>query len=358
MDRRSFVVKAGALFAALTGGQIALADEKKENVAGKANKMGTAKAKKASKPSQKVAPFVPGSWTIAILPDIQHYSEDFPGVLRLQTRWIAENKDKQNLVYVLQNGDITNRSSNREWKNAQEGFSILDSVVPYAIVPGNHDYEPRGSARTRDTKLNDYFPPSRFQDWPTFGGTMEEGRIENNFHLFEAGGRKWIVVGLEWAPRDKTLTWLDGLLRKYADRKAIVFTHAYMYNDSTRHDWAKKGTKQKWNPHAYKTPGMINDGEEIWQKVIRKHPNVFMVMNGHVLGDGLGFQVSKGDHGNLVNEMLVNYQMQKVGGGGWLRLLEFWPDGKTVQARTYSPLYERFNTSEDNQFTMQIVDGK
>ena len=353
MDRRSFVLKTGAILAALAGGHVARAEEVKPA------KKPVAKGKKAEKkPARKVAPFVPGSWTIVILPDIQHYSEDFPGLLRLQMDWIAENKDKHNITYVLQNGDITNRSSRREWKNAQSAFKTLDSVVPYAIVPGNHDYEPRAMAHTRDSKINEYFPPEHFKNWPTFGGTMEKGHIENNFHLFEAGGRKWIVIGLEWGPRDKTLEWLDGLLRKYADHKAIVFTHAYLYQDSTRYDWAKKGRKQTWNPHAYKTPGPVNDGEEMWQKVLRKHANVFMVMNGHVCGDGLGFQVSKGDHGNVVNEMLVNYQVQKVGGGGWLRLLEFHPDGKTVQARSYSPLYDQFETSKDNQFKMQITEGK
>jgi hypothetical protein len=354
MDRRSFVLKAGTLFAALAGSRLAYADDTKKEKAKKPSK----KEKKPKKSAPKVAPFVPGSWTIVILPDIQHYSEDYPGLLKLQSQWIAANKDKYNITYVLQNGDITNRSSRREWENAQKGLGILDGKVPYAIVPGNHDYEPRGSARTRDTKLNDYFSPERFKSWPTFGGTMEKGRMENNYHLFEGGGRKWIAIGLEWAPRDKTLKWLGGLLTKYADRRAIIFTHAYLYYDSTRYNWAEKKIKQRWNPHNYKTPGSKNDGEEIWQKVLRKHPNVFMAMNGHVCGDGLGFQVSKGDHGNLVNEMLVNYQVQKVGGGAWLRLLEFHPDGKTVQARTYSPLYNRFETSKENQFTFPIVDAK
>ena len=281
---------------------------------------------------------------------------NFPGIFRLQTQWILDNKDKYNIAYVLQNGDITDYNSKREWERASRGMGILDSAVPYAIVPGNHDYDGWDSngLQRKTTKINDYFPPKRFQKWPTFGGTMEEGRMENNFHLFEAGGRKWIIVGLEWGPRNKSLQWADMLLRKHADRKAIVFTHAYLYSDSTRYDWAKKGKEQSWNPHDYNTSGGVNDGEEIWQKLINKNDNVFMVMNGHVLNDGLGFQVSKTEHGNLVNEMLVNYQMKKVGGGGWLRLLEFLPDGQTVQARTYSPLYEQYETSPDNQFLMKI----
>ncbi|MBN1910360.1 MAG: metallophosphoesterase [Pirellulales bacterium] len=349
MDRRDFLVRGGTLLALLGGGQAAWAAETESN-----KKKKKKPAKKPEKPKLPVPPFVPGSWSLVILPDIQNYSTWYPGLIRLQAQWILDNKKKRNIVYVLQSGDVTNRNSKLEWERASRGLGLLDGKVPYALVPGNHDYGDKGHADNRETKINDYFPPSRFKDWPTFGGTMEKGRIENSFHLFEAGGKKWLVLGLEWGPRDETLRWADSILTKYADRKALVFTHAYLYNDSTRYDWAKKGRKQASSPHGYKTPGSLNDGEEIWQKVLRKHANVFMAMNGHVCGDGLGFQVSRGDHGNWVNEMLVNYQVQKIGGGAWLRLLEFLPDGKTIQAKTYSPLYEEYETSPDNQFRLQL----
>ncbi|MBN2023435.1 MAG: metallophosphoesterase [Pirellulales bacterium] len=343
MDRRDFLLVTGASLTLLGLGQGARADApKKEQPVEKAN------------PKAPPAPFVPGSWTLVILPDTQNYSTYYPGVLRLQMQWIVDNKDKRRIAYVLQNGDLTNRNSSMEWKRVDRAFRILDGVVPYAIVPGNHDYSAGGTAKDRSTGVNKCFPTSRFAQWPTFGGAMEPGHIENNYHLFEAGGRQWLVIGLEWGPRDEAVQWTDAILAKYPERKAIVFTHAYLYNDSTRYDWAAKGDAQPWNPHAYKTAGGVNDGEELWQKALRKHANVCLVNNGHVLGDGLGFQVSKGDAGNTVNEMLCNYQMKEIGGGGWLRLLEFLPDGKTVQAKTYSPLYEEYETSPDNQFTFTI----
>jgi len=81
-----------------------------------------------------------------------------------------------------------------------------------------------------------------------------------------------------------------------------------------------------------------------------------MVINGHVLNDGLGFLVSKADHGNPINQMLVNFQdpIHPLGGESWLRLLEFLPDGKTIQVKTYSPLYEKYKTDPDNQFIIKI----
>lgn len=36
--------------------------------------------------------------------------------------------------------------------------------------------------------------------------------------------------------------------------------------------------------------------------------------------------------------MVVDYQTQPAGGGGYLRLLQFLPDGRTVQVRDYSPV--------------------
>ena len=349
MDRRSFLVRTGALFGVLQLSPFARADEKASKKTSKPKKK-----KEVKKPQAPPLPFVPGSWTIVVLPDIQHYATRYPGMLYLQTQWIADHIKDQNIKYVLQLGDLTNRNKRFEWERVDRAFKKIDHKVPYAVVPGNHDYV-KCAHGERESNINDYFSPERFKNWPTFGGVMEPGHIENNYHLFEAGGSKWLVIGLEFGPRDKVLQWADTILSKYPDRKAIVFTHAYLYHDSTRYDWAAKGQKQRNNPHKFGTAGGVNDGEEMWQKLIRKHPNMRLVLNGHVSHkDGLGFQVSKGDAGNIVNEMLTDYQQRDLGGTSWLRLLEFLPDGKTVQARTYNPFYEKYETDPQSQFTFTI----
>lgn len=134
-------------------------------------------------------------------------------------------------------------------------------------------------------------------------------------------------------------------------------THAYLYSDSTRYDWNTKKKKQQWNPHDYpiaKSDTTINDGQEMWDKLIKKHSNIFMTINGHVLNDGLGFLTSKADGGNNVHQMLVNYQMLPLGGEAWLRILIFHPDKETIEVKDYTPLYEKFNTDPDNQFTIAL----
>jgi len=313
---------------------------------------GADKKEKPAEAPKKPLPFVPGSWTLVVLPDIQGYSTFFPGLTNLQTQWVADNKDKYNIAYVLQNGDVTNHNIELEWDRASKAFSKLDGVVPYAIVPGNHDYC-QGNAKDRTTLMNNNFSPDRFAKWPTFGGVMDEGRIENSYHLFKAGGQDWLILALEWGPRDKTLKWADQILTKYHKHKAIIMTHAYLYSDSTRYDWEAKGYSQGASPHGYGTEGGVNDGEEMWNKLIKKHANTFMTINGHVLNDGLGFLESKNDFGNSVYQMLVNFQMRPLGGTSWLRLIEFLPDKKTIQVKTYCPLKEEYETGPESQFVIQ-----
>ena len=110
-----------------------------------------------------------------------------------------------------------------------------------------------------------------------------------------------------------------------------------------------------YNPHQYKTPGKLHDGEELWQQLVRKH-DFLLTLNGHVLGDGTGYLASRNDRGHTCHQMLANYQMRELGGEGYLRLLEFRPDGKTVVVKTYSPLYESWLLEPDQQFRFELDD--
>jgi len=63
---------------------------------------------------------------------------------------------------------------------------------------------------------------------------------------------------------------------------------------------------------------------------------------------------SAGAGDNVVHQMLVNYQMKPEGGEGTMRLLEFLPDGKTLQVRAYSPSLGEFKTDGQNQFRLGL----
>jgi len=299
-------------------------------------------------------PFVPGSFTIAVMPDTQYYRNKNVHHFANQTKWIANNASKYNIAYVIHLGDITQRNKPHEWVVAQKAMRNLDKAkVPYSLALGNHDYswgKPLPQRR-KSPLINEYFKVDDFKKWPTFGGA-EDGKLNNSYHLFEANGTKFIILSLEWSPMHKTIAWADKILAKYPERKAILATHAYLYYDNTRYDRKKPG--QKWNPFSYPmNKDKINDGEMIWQKLVKKH-NFILTFNGHVLGDGQGRLTSTGDNGNLVHQILVNYQMLKEGGAGYMRLVEFLPDGNTIQFKSYSPSMDKYLTDSQNQFILKL----
>ncbi|WP_437190856.1 metallophosphoesterase [Planctomicrobium sp. SH527] len=303
----------------------------------------------------------PGSFTVAVLPDTQNYSEKFPQTFTAQTSWLAAEQQRRNIAFVLHLGDITNRSSEPEWKNAVASMDVLHGKIPYAMVPGNHDYSEGGSCSDRQSRMSEFFPVARFQEQATFGGTYdrEPERTENSYHRFSAGGRKFLVIALEFGPRKDVVRWANEIAAKHQDHEAILITHAYMYFDETRYDWKKYGTKQNWNPHAYgvakSTGDDVLDGEELWNQLVSRHENFIMTLNGHVLGDGLGRLITQTPKQRDVHQMLVNFQMKPKGGDGWLRLLEFQPDGKTVLVYDYSPVLKSRNESSQNQFQLSLA---
>jgi hypothetical protein len=303
-----------------------------------------------------------GSFTVAVLPDTQNYSEKFPDTFLAQTRWVAENREARNVACVLHLGDVTNRNTKAEWENADRAMRALDEAkVPYFLCPGNHDYSEGGVCKDRTTRLNDFFPASRFEGRPTFGGTYdkEPGRMENSYHMFAAGGREFLVLCLEFGPRADVVRWAGEVARRHAAREAILITHAFVYFDDTRYDWKKYGARQRWNPHAYSvakaTGDDVSDGQELWDKLISRHENFVVTLNGHVLEDGLGRVSSATPGGRAVPQVLVNFQMRPKGGDGWLRLLEFKSDGRTVEVYDYSPTRGQRNESPQNRFTLTLA---
>lgn len=300
------------------------------------------------------------SFTIAVLPDTQNYSEKFPEQYFAQTRWIAENQRNRNIACVLHLGDVTNRNSAFEWDNATKAMELLDGKVPYFMVPGNHDYSENGSCQDRKCGLSAAFPVAKFRDLPTFGGVYdgEPDRMENSFHLFSAGGRNFLSLCLEFGPRKDVVRWANEVASQHKNRAVILTTHAHIYHDDSRYDWASNGAKQNWNPHSYgvakSTANDVSDGEELWLGLVSKHENFILSLNGHVLGDGLGRMVSQTPAKRNVHQMLVNFQMRPNGGDGWLRLLEFRSDGRTVDVCDYSPSRNQRNESTQNKFSIQL----
>ncbi len=274
-------------------------------------------------------------FTVVLLPDTQFYAEKYPETYVAQTLWIRERAEAENIKFVIHLGDIVQHATRgAEWQNANRAMEILDGVVPYSVTPGNHDMVVKG----RDSSLyNKYFSPERFAERSWYGGHRGESN-DNNYCYFEGCGQKFMVISLEFAPRDETLQWAADVARRHPDRRVIVATHCYM----------RPNGRDKQGGAAYRIEG--NSGEQMWQKLIRKQPNIFLVVSGHVLGVGL--QTSKNDAGAPVLEMLTDYQGLANGGDGWLRTLRFVPQENKIHVRTYSPLLKKENDDPKETFTL------
>lgn len=300
---------------------------------------------KASKSvDQSTRPF-----SIVILPDTQTYSAYSPAKFTAQTQWIADHAADLNIKMVLHEGDIVGHAdSEAEWANAKASMSILDEIVPYVMSLGNHDY----AGGRNSSSFNSYFPLNKYQGLATFGGVFEPGKLDNSYHTFSAGGVNFLVLSLELGPRSEVLTWADSIISAHPEYRVIILTHAYLNGDGTRLD-----ENDSYNPHFYGLTGSVNNGEEMWQALIKKHKNIDFVFSGHVRGiDNSGcanaYSTDLGDAGNLVHQIVANYQDCYNGGSGYLRIITFNPVARSASIKTYSPYLDSYLTDSNNQFAI------
>ncbi len=292
-----------------------------------------------------------------LLPDTQAYAESFPEVLDSQINYIL--REKKNIDLVLQQGDLTQNNNDKEWKVVQSAFQKLDHQVPYVLALGNHDMGSTDGkfADVRNTrKYNQYFPFNKQSSLPAYAGSFEEGKTDNAYYLLKKGKLQWLVLTLEFGPRDAVLNWASEIAGRHPDHLVILNTHSYMYFDSTR-----QGPGDNWRPQAYgvgrdRGDSSVNDGEQIWNKLVRKHSNIRFVFSGHVLNTGVGTLVSINDAGLPVYQMLANYQPgvkgSVKGGNGWLRIIDLDYKKGRVSVSTFSPYINEWMIDPGHRFTI------
>jgi hypothetical protein len=260
------------------------------------------------------------TFSIVLLPDTQYYAQDYPETYYKQTQWIVENKEIHNIRFVIHLGDITDENTYRQWRVADRAHKILEEAkIPYSVIPGNHDNPLNG--RIRNTRrFNRFFGPERFSEREWYGGHFEEGN-ENNYTFFSVGDLDFMVLSLEFLPREEVLLWANRVIAEHYNTRVIIVTHSYMKSGGERYS---SGTGR------YKVDG--SDGETIWTDLAQKHSNIFMVLCGHAPDSEL--RISKGLNGNYVHEILTDFQGEPNGGNGWLRVLEFYTNQDRINVET------------------------
>ena len=309
---------------------------------------------------------VPGTVTLAIFPDTQYYTVSRSSHLARQADWVVDHRAERDIRAVIHLGDITEHNSPKQWEFARARLDRVARYLPLALATGNHDYGDGGSANRRVTLFIRYFGRPGPATRRALVETLAPGDLTNAYYAIPLAGVQIGLLVLEWCPRRKTVGWAHRVLARHSRDRVIVVTHAYLYDDDTRYDARRFGGAQRWNPRTYPLaraalesgqahPDGAYDGEMLWQGLVRLYPNVFMTLNGHVNGDGTGYRISVGRDGNTVHQVLVNYQMLAEGGLGYLRLLEFDPDGETLRMKTYSPSLDRWALARDQTFDVVIA---
>lgn len=294
-------------------------------------------------------------FSIVVLPDTQNYTDSSfggsPDYFYDQTKWIQDNKKELNIVMVAHVGDIVqNPPSIPQWEIASNAFKTIDDDVPYILCLGNHDitFDTSTQPSTRHTRLNEYFPPMRFTENPLYGKHfgpnpdqhfLEPDQSDNYYLYFTGGGMKFLILALEYKPRDHVLAWANKVITSHLDYHCIVLTHGYLNAQGKRMigNNAMEG----------------NAPEAIWERLVRRHKNVFLVLCGHVLGESIS--TSTGIAGNPVHQILVDYQNEYIGNGGqgYLRIMTFYPDRKTIENLSYSPSLNNYLTRSKSQFMLE-----
>jgi hypothetical protein len=319
--------------------------------------------------SADAAALGPRPFSIVVLPDTQYYSAGYTQIFEAQTKWIVANRAALNIAFVLHEGDIVDSDVGAQWQNASRSLHHLDGQVPYFVTVGNHDIGSNCTNRNcRSSLINDFFPVSGFSGTSWFGGTFEPDHIENSYGIVPVDGGPWLVLSLEFGPRDQVLEWAGAVLDAHPDLPALVVTHAYLYNDGSRYDHFAR-PDQLWSPHGYDLdwlPGGVNDGEEMWQALVSKHDNLKLVLSGHALPvdpnrnpDSAARLTSMRASGSHCHQVLANYQTcsgfpcpETMGGDGFLRIIRFDPATHGMTVRTYSPYLDRWKTDPPNEFVL------
>ena len=300
-----------------------------------------------------------GDFTVVVLPDTQYYTESYPSILNSQMQWIVNNAGGLNIQMVLGLGDIVNNGgSSTQWTTADAAYKKLDAAhIPYFAPLGNHDYDANNPAqRTSATvNFNRSFGPSRYQNsnyWstPYWKGNYPSGSNENFYGLVNINGQQYLILALEFYPRDASLSWAGQVIQNNPGAETIIITHAFEYFDNTRVSACNSFDAQ------YYGLGADNDGDAMWTKLVRQYKNISLVLSGHeVRGagqDATGHRSDVGTNGNLVNQILSNYQNVTNGGNGYLRIMKFHPSSDTIDVLTYSPYLNSYLTDSGNQFTI------
>ena len=277
-------------------------------------------------------------FTIAVLPDTQNESNSaFDKRFSGRAAWLLENKQSLDLRYAVQVGDLVNWGNvvPQQFDNMSSWWRPLEAEISWAGTIGNHDTAAvciggsacpgaQASSTVRDTSAyNKAFPVSRF---PNVRGTFEQGKVDNSYQEFAAGGKVWMILSLELWPRKEVVDWARQVVASHPDDNVIVDTHAYLDPDGSIS--ASNGGYGATSP------------QYLYDNLVKQYPNVKMTLSGHV-GDGAS-RTDTGVKGNKIVSLLQCYHSTS----NPVRLVEIDTAAGTITSKVYAPQSDAYYSDD------------
>ena len=320
-----------------------------------------------------------GGWTVVVVPDTQVYTtlrkgrEENIKILDQMFNWMAKSRDERNIKAVVHVGDMTSKNEPAEWEKIRSSYRRIDGILPYVVCLGNHDEKPA----TRTARINEFFAVDGNSKNVEFSITQfKTNEIQNACYAFEQNGQQFLILALEYAARDAVVAWADETIKSHPKHHVFVAVHEYLSEGSRlRHGGSAIPEEEDVaRPRlAARKKGVtdVNFGLDLKRKLFDPNPNVEFVVSGHygpnrVDKDGevvyagypelaTAHRSDSRENGLTTHAMLFNAQWLRNGGDGWLLLLEFQPDNKSVQVRTFSPYLKACRVGPEYEYTLRRV---
>lgn len=304
-----------------------------------------------------------GSFTIAVLPDTQNYTDythqtaegfafDASAMFLDQMQYVADNVESAggDIAFVSSLGDVWQHQTLKmdpehekrgfkavpnpvldqhfaptpkvltvEMPTARKGFEKLMGKVPFSVVPGNHDYD----AMWTDSK----FPPAATFDPKNLAtlGMLHPGGLNNFRSVFGDQtpffkDKPW-YVGSHDGGADSAQTFTAGGYRflhiglQFDPPNASLDWAASVIRQNpglptiiSTHDYMDNEGKRVANPmiDGHAADPQDNNPQMVWDKLISQHDQIFLLLCGHEHGQAR--RTDKNRFGHDVHQVLADYQ--------------------------------------------------
>ncbi|HCC34238.1 MAG TPA: hypothetical protein DEQ02_00830 [Ruminococcaceae bacterium] len=261
-------------------------------------------------------------FSMAWITDTQYYAEQYTHQFQNITDWIVEKKDELNIKYVTHTGDIADEwDEEYQFINASKYLKKFeDANIPYGVLGGNHDVA--FGAEKYDNYWK-YFGEERYGGNSYYGGSYKNNL--GHYDLITIDGVEMIFVYMSWDIYYPETEWINEVLAKYSDRKAVIAVHCGINANAAQ---------------SYQSNMLLRE-------VCSKNENVFAMINGHYHGSSLNFagfdDDSDGVNDRVVYQICTDYQSAPEGGSGYVKMLYFDLANDKIYLNSYSPSVDDYN---------------